>query len=173
MNSGVGKARNKGLSLSKGRYVYFMNPDDWVADNLLEEANKYISKYDLELFVFGNYYVSEKEEIVGESFYDGGLMDNQKLQDNFEFILSSGKLSTVWDKVFKKEYLDKYNICFPDWKNGQDGGFLFSVLKEITSIYFNKDIFYSFRRHRLGSTTSTFDEIVLSGQSINIEHFHN
>ena len=34
-NGGVGSARNKGISLAKGEYIYFIDPDDYLAANVL------------------------------------------------------------------------------------------------------------------------------------------
>lgn len=37
-NQGVAQARNEGIRLAQGEYLYFMDPDDVIADNLLEVA---------------------------------------------------------------------------------------------------------------------------------------
>ena len=44
-NSGVAAARNKGVSLSTGEYVVFLDADDWWETNFLEEMNRLIQDY--------------------------------------------------------------------------------------------------------------------------------
>ena len=39
-NSGAGKARNKGLDLAQGKYIFFVDADDWLENNALEEHFK-------------------------------------------------------------------------------------------------------------------------------------
>ena len=46
---GVGKARNEGLNLATGRYVYFIDSDDYLYSNALEkliEVAQYKERYD-------------------------------------------------------------------------------------------------------------------------------
>lgn len=44
-NSGVAAARNKGVEVSNGEYVCFLDADDWWEPNFLEEIDKLIAEY--------------------------------------------------------------------------------------------------------------------------------
>lgn len=42
-NGGLSKARNEGLKIAKGEYVWFVDSDDWIAENALAVLNKIIN----------------------------------------------------------------------------------------------------------------------------------
>ena len=51
-HEGVGSARNKGLSLAKGEYVYFLDSDDWIDGNALERLLELARREDLDQVLF-------------------------------------------------------------------------------------------------------------------------
>ena len=51
-NGGVGSARNKGIAEAKGNYIYFIDPDDYLATNLLKILLDYADNYSLEILTF-------------------------------------------------------------------------------------------------------------------------
>src|SRR5690606_4224086 len=63
-NGGLSDARNYGLERAKGEFIYFMDSDDWIETNLLEDNLKIIEEEDLDLVVFG--YIQDDENIEGE-----------------------------------------------------------------------------------------------------------
>jgi glycosyltransferase involved in cell wall biosynthesis len=74
-NAGVSAARNKGISVSCGEYLSFLDADDRLRPGALEAGVECISKYPESAFVFGQYiYISEDGEPLSapKMPYDGG-----------------------------------------------------------------------------------------------------
>lgn len=54
-NNGVSNARNKGIELSKGEYITFIDADDYIAENHLEKLVFLIKKYNVDIIRFNAY----------------------------------------------------------------------------------------------------------------------
>ena len=59
-NEGLGKARNSGLSLAKGKYVTFVDSDDWISEKHIENLYSAIVKYDADLAI-GSHTIVDSE----------------------------------------------------------------------------------------------------------------
>lgn len=51
-NKGLGSARNKGMELAGGEFIYFMDSDDCLAENAMEICYRYAAEYSLDLLMF-------------------------------------------------------------------------------------------------------------------------
>lgn len=117
-NEGVSVARNTGLKIATGIYIGFLDADDILEPDCLKKVYESIGEKDDKDLVTFDYYVNKKW------IRKGCLLDENLLQkDNFEraFVIDNDKsveylqkLSTfvVWNKFFKREIINKYNICF-------------------------------------------------------------
>lgn len=59
-NGGLGFARNSGLKLVTGRYVTFVDSDDWIAPDHIENLYKSINKFDADVCIGGNININSK-----------------------------------------------------------------------------------------------------------------
>lgn len=121
-NMGVGKTRNKGLDCATGEYICFIDADDYIDCDFIETLVNQIGKNDI--IVSGYRQVDE----------NGNLNFTQCLKED-EW--SKFRQVTIWSKLYKKEFLDKYNIRFNDLKIGEDIVFSISTYvksKKIISI---------------------------------------
>ena len=50
-NGGVSVARNTAMQVTKGKYIYFVDSDDYIAANTLHIALENMEKYDLDIFL--------------------------------------------------------------------------------------------------------------------------
>jgi len=52
-NEGLGEARNTGIENAKGDYICFVDSDDYINENTVEESVSYIKKYNAEIVCYG------------------------------------------------------------------------------------------------------------------------
>ncbi|MCS6132371.1 glycosyltransferase [Clostridium botulinum] len=134
-NLGVSNARNIGIDNSIGKYITFVDSDDWVdhkfVDFLMQEAEKKSFSIFNSSYVFKNKSFEHKEII-------------EDLLFNVE--------NSVCAKIFKREKIVKYNIKFPlDITMGEDLVFTFSYICCVEN-YKNIDkVIYYYRQNRKGS----------------------
>ena len=128
-NSGsAGTPRNKGLFLSRGEYVFFLDADDLITVTGLEELYTLAKNFDAEVVYCENYYVTDFEfsEVVIHCPQAGGAsVDKPTFETNdFEERLNRIKrymfIVTAGLKLIKRNLLMEHEIFFPHTKNRED-----------------------------------------------------
>lgn len=155
-NKGVSKARNKGLELSKGKYISFIDADDFIEQNMLEKMYENISKTQSDVTVCGyDFYKNGKYKFIKGKNYT--LEKEKKYEGIFNF--------SVCNKLYKKEILE--NIKFDNKKIAEDIAFNFKVFQKINKISFIlKTPLYHYRI-RKESASNTYNENHLEVLEIN------
>lgn len=151
-NGGVSSAKNLGLKKSKGKYITFIDPDDYVMPDYIDYLLTLIKKNNAEISVskgiFDNYDMNYE------------LADNVICYSSKEALLDilMYKMNVaVWNKMYLKSFLDKNDIKFyEDIFMGE--GFNFNVkcfnFADNIAIGFHKTYFY--RRDNNNSATTKF-----------------
>lgn len=155
-NEGSGIARNAGLSIAKGEYVYYVDGDDWIEDNALEKIIVKADKLNTDILIFG-----------GLSYYEGkgkngGYSADKLPKEYFNKVFSSKDIkkdifkfpSTAWTKLYRRDFLIKNNIKFQDIKAGQDQLPFFHSMIKAERIALLPENIYCYRKNRKGAVTS-------------------
>ena len=123
-NQGVAVARNTGLDLASGKYIMFVDADDWLELGTLDKIANKMSE-DLDILVFS--YYQEYGEVIKNISMKSYTVDMFQLLDHiYELPETNSLLCTVWNKVYKKSLLESKQIRFiKDIPFGED--FLFNM----------------------------------------------
>lgn len=105
-NGGLSDARNYGLDRATGKYITFIDSDDYVTDGYYEKMLKKAEDEDLDLVIVDMVYFWEDGS--KENFDQRGLNDKVKDEKRALFLSSL----SVCNKLFKKEIFDKLNLHF-------------------------------------------------------------
>ena len=120
-NQGQGIARNKGLELARGEYIGFVDPDDWVEENMLESLYAKAKDFNLDLIECN--YTDYFEDSRPPAMWHTRLKTNKIFNwHNNKAYLFTHPIAT-WNKLFKTELLQKNNIKFSNGKCGEDHNF--------------------------------------------------
>lgn len=119
----AGKPRNIGMEIATGEYLMFLDPDDYYTDNACELLYKKI-KNGNEDIVFGkfNILLENGNMINASSWYPvyskvPSEIKNIKI-NNKELLYRSPP--SVMTKIFKRDFIEKNNICFSEGIPGED-----------------------------------------------------
>ena len=106
-NLGAATARNLGLDHAKGKYISFIDADDWIAEDFIATLYHAATK--------------SKADVVqcGYFKFDGiqnkTIIEKELISQNISQILDNTKKLYIWNKIWKKNFLDKNHIrYYPD-----------------------------------------------------------
>ena len=159
-NHGVGAARNFGLSKARGEFIYFVDSDDYLVGNLFADfADKLVS--DLDLVVF-SYYNSFEEDLTEKSRTEKSLpfkgsYDKDGFIKIFKELFLSDMLYTVWNKIYRREFLLENNLSFEQYELGEDVRFNLNAYRNVNKVYLSQDSYYVYVIGRKGSAMSSYN----------------
>lgn len=105
-NGGVSSARNIGLEIATGKYIMFVDSDDYTDEKSCEVMVEAIEKYDVDMVVssYNTVYNGKvMKHICPEKVYDSV----ESMKDDFRLIYLDCFLNSPWNKLFKKEHITK------------------------------------------------------------------
>ena len=153
-NQGQGIARNKGLECSRGEYIVFVDPDDWIELNALEEIYKAFKNTKSEVIEF-NY--REYNDYSGK-IKDISLARKLKKVFNYDLKLipyynwekfKNGCLYKldmhVWARAYSNNFIKKAKAIFAPTKHGEDHLFACSVVLNAERIHYLDKYLYTYR----------------------------
>lgn len=144
LNSGLSFARNKGIELANGKYIWFIDGDDFIEPNSLEIIYKYLN-YNYDILVF-NYNIISNNISSVNSFYNYNNI-------NTKYLLSH---CMVWNKVFKKELFN--NNLFPNNLVYEDLYLIPTLILKTNNIVFLNDYLYNYVK-RSNSIKNSYNRI--------------
>ena len=139
-NQGVSVARNKGIEQSHGKYIIFIDPDDYVTEEMGDILNKLNAcSFDVIAFDYIRETNTKQRTRIGINV-DLEYLDKQELINN---VLFCGTLypdyyaGAIWAKAFKSSFIRNNNLKFdPVLRKAQDRIFMLYAYSLSNSIYY-------------------------------------
>ena len=135
-NEGCDIARNKGLDISTGEFIIFVDADDYLLKNCCETVISAIINTKADFLCFGaKFYSNSKKSKIGFRYSCKEILGSDILLD---FLLSGEIKVVIWNKIYRKSTIEKFKIRFPDNRSGGDrsgGDSLFTMTVALHSNY--------------------------------------
>lgn len=152
IKSGVGNARNNGLINANGKYIWFVDSDDTIGENVITSSFiNDLKNNSFDFYMFGYIEIKDQSKRVVVN-KDSCILTQANLAKKFNYVFSENNLNTIWNKIYSKDFLSRNNIKFNGFKNGEDACFNYETLKKANSVKVQKSIKYEYY---MSSTTSS------------------
>lgn len=159
-NAGAGVARNAGVRVARGRYLDFMDPDDFIAPRMFETLLAKAERTDADIVISGmKRYDAVTEAYVRQDVFGNRVKDMPEVfsfQDVADRIFTSF-LPSPCNKFIRREFFLNNRLEFQALPRSNDLCCMFTALALAKRITVVDEAFYCYRQGRQGSSQNTTD----------------
>lgn len=157
-NGGLSSARNAGMELAEGKYVCFVDSDDYIEAGSVQKLLQWIDANDADICFLQTtkVYPNGSTQPMGEEL-DPAMIRGQDGAKVLEFLSSRPKFpGSAWAKLFRREFLEENALHFPDDRRLSED-LMYCLNAFLTAERFDalETPFYCYRQNRAGSITNS------------------
>ncbi len=154
-NGGLSDARNSGMAKAKGKYISFIDGDDFIEPEMLEKSVTKLNETgaDIVMFDIYQYYVETGKKEIIRNVYDENTV--YTLKEHPEMITRIK--NAAWNKVYRLSLFRDHGITYPWGCYYEDLGTTYRLLARADKIAFINEPLYDYLQDRPGNITHTFN----------------
>lgn len=157
-HSGAGAARNEGVRRTEGKYILFLDADDyWINPRLLEQLREKLTRGeqpdpqknpDVIMFQMDKYTAEGKVLKKYRKSQFPSEKETYRLKEVYETLVSDGQaLASSCNKCIRRALLEKEEIEFQEGGLAEDIDWVLQLFSRVKYIGFLNEISYAYRQH--------------------------
>lgn len=152
-NKGLVNARKLGILNAKGEYVTFIDSDDWVEHNMIEEMVRMQKDFNSDVVITACIKNDKQNEFIIKNNIEQGFYQGEELKKEvytrmlyYDGFYRFGVLQYVWSKLYRKDSVREIiDLLDNRISNGEDVSFVYPLLLKVNSVYISNECFYHYR----------------------------
>lgn len=157
-NGGLSDARNAGMTLATGRYVLFVDSDDYIEPGSVEKILKWIDDTDADVafLLSRKVYPDGTSEPLGENLIREKILGKSR-EEVLRFLVTCPKFpASAWGKIYRREFLTEHDFHFPyDRRLSEDLMYSLDLFLTAEKFDYLDFPYYCYRQNRAGSICNT------------------
>lgn len=174
-NMGVSAARNKGIDLSNGEYLWFVDSDDFIEPLSFKKIIDYLkNEINFDLITFSHYEIFNNGNL--RKYLSLPIKDQSIFLDQISYykLMYNNKVGfwAVWKHIFFKKIINKNHLRFnTDYVNGEDLDFFLRYTYLSNNFLLVNSPLLNYLNNRIGSTTQVYSTNALLN-SLQVLSYH-
>lgn len=144
-NEGVSRTRNEGICHSSGKYLMFLDADDWLEPNAVECTVQIAERYFADIVVFDFYKeLNQKQVEIHKTALEEQLFAKSEIYKIIPAMIDSNTANNIGTKLYKRQIVEKiqfnnhFSIC-------EDIAFFLNAMKHAQTIYYLDRCLYCYK----------------------------
>lgn len=160
-NKGLSEARNTGIRQARGRYIWFMDPDDFVEEDLLRKVWEALQENPAKLTVFGHmeeYYEKDGSFAYAHEVKPHGRLctDQDQVREEILPLEQETLYGYAWNKVYDLDYIRDKKLRYETVRLIEDIVFNIQYCMDIDTMNLLDITPYHYAKRMEGSLTTKF-----------------
>ena len=141
-NEGVAAARNDGLAITKGDYIGFADPDDWMESTMFEVLLNVIKRFNADIAICGFEEIKQTGTLIKQVAYTRCYTREEAL---YELVRDADVQNYVWNKLFRRKCVPVNP--FPGIRSISDLAGIYKFFQKAeTVVQINRTLYHYIRR---------------------------
>ena len=158
-NNGQGSARRAGLAVATGKAIMFLDSDDYYSHNTVEVVFNALEQNSGDILIFNGKAFWDDDfsiSLKSEKYFQLGSKNEGTIGTGIDFLrLTKGRIYQPCLKIYRRDFLNRYNIKFPEGGYGEDSIFLYNTFILAKKVSYIDFIGYHRRYHKDSTMTAT------------------